>query len=46
MGLDLSGPTLRSYYCKRVLMERREVELSCGLCDGDGLYPGLEAIDF
>ena len=39
-------PYFGSYYFKRVLIVRRGVEFSCGLCDGEGLYPSVEAIDF
>ena len=39
-------PYFGSYYFKRVLMVRRGVEFSCRLCDGEGLYLGVEAIDF
>ncbi len=44
--LGLSGPTSRSYYFKRVLWKGGEWSSLAELCDGDGLYLGVEAIDF
>ena len=46
MGLDLSGSTSRRYHFKRVLWKGGEWSSLAELCDGDGLYLGVGAIDF